>query len=117
MTLIDNNTDALVNNTLLEDISTDYEYVPLAKERHIRLIQIRPSTDDGNPIQLVVRHFDSDPDHDMNFVALSYVWKTRLPTYRVHIKGQDNSGWLPIRQGLYDFLRTQRSLNEPSLWS
>lgn len=110
-----NNTNILVDHTLLDDVSIDYHYEPLDKERQIRLVQIQPSAANGDPIQLIVRHVDFEPDGCSDFTALSYVWGDPLPTYRVHIKGQNGSGWLSIRQGLFDFLCTQRSMDEPSL--
>lgn len=114
--LTDDNTDILANHAFLRQGPIEYDCRLLDKEGKIRLVQIQPCSDEGDVTSLVVCQFDFLPDQKSNSIALSYVWGAPAPTYRVYIDNQDRSGWLFVRQGLYDFLCTARSLNEPSTW-
>jgi hypothetical protein len=91
-----------LNNNLLEQHEL-FKYDPL--EYHgsaIRLVRLRPSTDASSPVQCDIRIASTDSD----YICLSYVWGNREPGDWILMN--DKRFW--VRQSLFDFLNSARSL-------
>ncbi|KAJ4987796.1 hypothetical protein SVAN01_06676 [Stagonosporopsis vannaccii] len=42
------------------------------------------------------------------FTALSYVWGAEAPLHNIYIEQDHDYGWIPVRQNLFEFLKTMR---------
>lgn len=69
-----------------------FEYEPLAKPRHIRLIILRPALSDTQPIICSLKEVSLDDyDHDndpLPYEALSYTWGAKHGTIPITCDGQ-----------------------------
>jgi hypothetical protein len=90
----------------------EYKHRPLdTKSSEFRLLRIEKSIDETSPINLTLRHAYVN-EEEGKFNALSYAWGDESPTYEVHIDDGVTRGSFHVRQNLYDYLCTARSLSD-----